>query len=113
MPYSSTILITTHSYDCGHLQGFATVLTIYVTREASVTSVDSLLLDAKEAILDEHHQRFQALQKEGRWMEALQQFHTTMTCVSDLLNESLRVLDEAIDSHDKPSGNSTPPPATA
>ena len=78
-----------------------------------MTSIDSLLLDAKQAILDEHHQRFRALQKEGRWMEALQQFHTTMTCVSDLLNESLRVLDEAIDSREKPPGNSTPPPATA
>lgn len=78
-----------------------------------MTSIDSLMLDAKQAILDEHHQRFLAMQKEGRWMEALQQFHTTMTCVSDLLNESLRVLDEAIDSREKPSSNSIPPSATA
>jgi hypothetical protein len=57
-----------------------------------VNSLDCLLLDAKQAILDEQHRRFQALQREGRLAEAMQQFQTTMSCASDLLNESLQVL---------------------
>jgi hypothetical protein len=63
--------------------------------EASVTAVDSLILDAKQAIMDEQHRRFQTLHQEGRWEEALQQIHVTLSCATDLLNESLRVLDEA------------------
>ena len=60
-----------------------------------MTAVDSLMLDAKQAIMDEHHRRFQTLHQEGRWEEALQQIHVTLCCATDLLNESLRVLDEA------------------
>jgi hypothetical protein len=62
-----------------------------------VTAVDSLMMDAKQAIMDEHHRRFQTLYQEGRWEEALQQIHVTLSCATDLLNESLRVLDEALD----------------
>ena len=62
-----------------------------------MTAVDSLMLDAKQAIMDDHHRRFQTLYQEGRWKEALQQIHVTLTCATDLLNESLRVLDEALD----------------
>ncbi len=62
-----------------------------------MSSIDHLILDAKQAILDEQHRRFQVLQKEGRWQEAMQQFQTTMSCASDLLNESLRVLERAIE----------------
>ena len=71
-----------------------------------MTAVDSLMLDAKQAIMDEHHRRFQTLHHEGRWEEALQQIHVTLSCASDLLNESLRVLDEALETH-----NHTPPTA--
>ena len=53
------------------------------------------MLDAKQAILDEHHRRFQTLHQEGRSEEALKQIHVTMSCAADLLNESLRILDEA------------------
>ncbi len=63
--------------------------------EATVTAVDHLMLDAKHAIMDEQHRRFQTLHQEGRWEEALQQIHVTLSCATDLLNESLRVLDEA------------------
>jgi len=28
------------------------------------------MLDAKQAIMEEHHRRFQTLQQEGRWQEA-------------------------------------------
>ena len=75
-----------------------------------MTTVDSLLLDAKQAIMDEHHRRFQTLHQEGRWEEALQQIQVTMTCAADLLNESLRVLDEALETYNQfPVDNSTPP----
>ena len=39
-----------------------------------MTSADCLLLDAKHAILDEHHRKFQALHDEGRMDEAIRQF---------------------------------------
>ena len=75
-----------------------------------MTSVDSLMLDAKQAILDEHHRRFQTLHQEGRWEEAIHQIHVTLSCAADLLNESLRVLDDAIETHKQLSANSPPPP---
>jgi len=69
-----------------------------------VTAVDSLMLEAKQAIMDDHHRRFQTFYQEGRWMEALQEIHVTLSCATDLLNESLRVLDEARD-----EATTTPP----
>ena len=77
-----------------------------------MTAVDSLMLDAKQAILDEQHRRFLTLQQEGRWEEALQQIPVTLSCATDLLNESLRVLEEALDGHNHTSDGSTPPPTT-
>lgn len=77
-----------------------------------MTALDSLMLDAKQAIMDEHIRRFQTLHQEGRWEEALQQIHITMSCAADLLNESLRVLDETLDGHNHTSDGSTPPPTT-
>ena len=62
-----------------------------------MTAIDSLMLDAKQAILEEHHRRFQSLYQEGRREEALQQIHVTLSCAADLLNESLRILDEVLD----------------
>lgn len=62
-----------------------------------MTAIDSLILDAKQAIMDEQHRRFQTLYQEGRWEEALKQIHVTLGCATDLLNESLRVLDETFD----------------
>ena len=64
-----------------------------------MTSVDCLLLDAKHAILDEHHRKFQALHYEGRLQEAMQQFHVTLSCASDVLNDALRLLDDALEAH--------------
>jgi hypothetical protein len=72
-----------------------------------VNSLDCLLLDAKQAILDEQHRRFQALQREGKLAEAMQQFQATMSCASDLLNESLRLLERVIENQQpKPPGSS-------
>jgi len=62
-----------------------------------VTTIDSLMLDAKQAIMDEQHRRFQTLYQEGKWEEALKQIRVTLGCATDLLNESLRVLDEVFD----------------
>ena len=78
-----------------------------------MTAIDSLMLDAKQAIMDEHHRRFQALHQEGRLEEALQQIHVTLSCAADLLNESLRVLDETLETHHQaPINRPTPPPTT-
>lgn len=62
---------------------------------------DSLMLDAKQAILDEQHRKFQVLQQEGRWSEAMQQFHVTLSCASDVLNESLELLQHVIDAQNR------------
>ena len=64
-----------------------------------MTAVDSLMLDAKQAIMDEHHRRFQTLHQEGRWEEALQEIQVTLSCAADLLNESLQVLEKALDGY--------------
>jgi hypothetical protein len=77
-------------------------------REGFVTPIDHLMIDAKEAILEEQHRRFQNFHREGRWVEALQQMHVTLNCASDLLNESLRVLDETLENSHLPSSNGSP-----
>jgi hypothetical protein len=64
-----------------------------------MTSVDCLLLDAKHAILDEHHRKFQALHNEGRVNEAVKQFHVTLSCASDVLNDALRLLEDTLEAH--------------
>lgn len=69
---------------------------------------DSLMLDAKQAILDEQHRKFQVLQKEGRWPEAMQQFHVTLRCASDVLTESMQLLERALDARSR-RGPSQPP----
>jgi hypothetical protein len=66
-----------------------------------MTSVDCLLLDAKHAILDDHHRKFQTLHEEGRLDEAAKQFHITLTCANDVLNDALRLLDDMLESHSR------------
>jgi len=80
-----------------------------MNREGFVTPIDYLMMDAKEAILEDQHRRFQDLHREGRWVEALQQIHVTLSCASDLLNESLRVLDETIENCHVPSSDQSRP----
>ena len=75
-----------------------------------MTAVDSLMLDAKQAIMDEHLRRFQTYRQEERWEEALQQIPITLNCATDLLNESLRVLTETLETHNHISDSSTLPP---
>ncbi len=71
---------------------------------------DSLMLDAKQAILDEQHRKFQVLQREGRWPEAMQQFHVTLSCASDLLKESLQLLERVLDAQNR---RRSAPPSSA
>ena len=75
-----------------------------------MSSLDCLLLDAKQAILDEQHRRFQELQREGKWVEAMQQFQSTMSCASDLLNESLSLLERVLEKQQRKSSD---PPSSA
>ena len=66
-----------------------------------MTSVDCLLLDAKHAILDEHHRKFQALHDEGRLDEAVKQFHAPLSCASDVLNDALCLLEDMLEAHNR------------
>ena len=74
-------------------------------------AVDNLMLDAKQAILDEQHRRFQVLQREGRWPEAMHQFQVTLGCASDLLNDSLKLLLKIVENR-RPSEPAPPFPPT-
>ncbi len=73
-----------------------------------MNAIDTLMLDAKQAILDDAHQRFLTLQKDGRSKEAMHQFQVTLSCASDLLNESISVLERVLG---KQGGNAAPPQA--
>lgn len=75
-------------------------------------SADSLMLDAKQAILDEQHRKFQVLQQEGRWPEAMHQFHVTLSCASAVLSESLQLLDRVLEAQNR-RGSSPPSPSDA
>lgn len=67
--------------------------------EDAMTTADCLMLDAKQAILDEHHRRFQDLHREGKVEEAVQQIQVTLSCAADLLNDSLKLLDDTLNAH--------------
>lgn len=60
------------------------------------SQADRLLLDAKKAILQEQHRRFQDLQHEGRWDDAWKQLHVTLACAADLLKDSVTMLEEVV-----------------
>ena len=69
---------------------------------ATLTAADLLMLDAKQAILQEHRRRLQHFHEEGRWTEVLQEIPVTLSCATDLLNEVLQILDEALKIHNQP-----------
>ena len=60
------------------------------------SQADRLLLDAKKAILQEQHRRFQDLQLEGRWEDAWKQLHVTLACAADLLKDSVSMLEQVV-----------------
>ncbi len=70
--------------------------------------LDTLMLDAKQAILDAQHHRFRALQEAGQWEEAMRQFQQTLVCACDLLHETAQVLQKMLD---KPPSALPPPPS--
>ena len=69
---------------------------------------DRLMLDAKKAILQEQHQRFQDLQREERWDDAWKQLHVTLSCAADLLKDSVGLLEKAMNQ----KGQLLPPSST-
>jgi hypothetical protein len=75
-----------------------------------MTPTDSLLLEAKQAILEEQHRRFQSLQTEGKWTEAMQQFQVTLGCASDLLSHSLSILEQILQERVRHKELQPPPP---
>ncbi|HSF10025.1 MAG TPA: hypothetical protein VLA60_11470 [Nitrospirales bacterium] len=71
------------------------------------SQADRLLLDAKKAILQDQHRRFQDLQLEGRWDEAWKQLHVTLACAADLLKDSVNMLEQVVAKKKLPSSTST------
>ncbi|RMH36155.1 MAG: hypothetical protein D6690_06780 [Nitrospirae bacterium] len=60
------------------------------------SEADRLLLDAKKALLQEHHRRFQELQQQGRWNEAMKQLNVTLSCAADVLKDSVALLERVV-----------------
>lgn len=60
------------------------------------SQADRLILDAKKAILQEQHRRFQNLQREERWDDAWKQLHVTLSCAADLLKDSVTMLERVV-----------------
>ena len=64
---------------------------------------ENLLLQAQTAILEEKVRRFRTLQSEGKWEEALQQFQATLQCAADVLQGSLKILEQVV--RTRPNGS--------
>jgi len=63
---------------------------------------ENLMLQAKTAILEDQVRRFHALKAEGRWQEALQQFQSTLHCAADVLQDSLKILEQVARKPEEP-----------
>jgi|GEM_PF-479960 len=66
---------------------------------------ERLMLDAKKAILQEQHRRFQDMQREGHVDEAMHQLQVTLACAADLLKDSLKILERAVKQHQHPDSS--------
>ena len=75
---------------------------------SAYNQADRLMLDAKKAILQEQHRRFQNLQREERWDDAWKQLHVTLTCAADLLKDSVNMLEKVV-----AQKNQSPPPTSS
>ena len=80
-----------------------------MARPAS-SQADRFMLDAKKAILQAQHKRFQDLQQEGRWDDAWKQLHITLSCAADLLKDSVQML-EQVSTKDSTHPTSDSPPS--
>ena len=67
--------------------------------------VGHLMIEAKQAIMDEQLRRFLDLARGEHWVEAAKQLGTTLACVADLLNEGVQILDtpEAVTTQVRPA----------
>ena len=65
--------------------------------EKDNNEIEGLMLEAKKAILEEQHRRFQELQARKMWPEAMKQLQVTLACASDLLKDSVTLLEKAED----------------
>lgn len=54
--------------------------------------LDCLMLDAKEALLDDQHRKFIQCYREGRWEEASARLQASIDCTTALLEHSIQVL---------------------
>ncbi len=54
--------------------------------------LDCLMLEAKEALLDDQHRKFLQCYREGRWDEASTRLQASMSCAADLLQYSVDLL---------------------
>ena len=54
--------------------------------------LDCLMLEAKEALLNDQHQKFLQCYREGRWDEADTRLQASLSCATDLLQYSLELL---------------------
>lgn len=57
-----------------------------------MSPVECLILEAKEALLDDQHRKFLQCYQEGRWEEANTRLQASMNCATDLLHYSLELL---------------------
>ena len=57
---------------------------------------EGLMLEAKKAILEEQHLRFQEYQAAGMCKEAMAQLQVTLGCAADLLKDSEALLERAV-----------------
>jgi hypothetical protein len=76
-------------------------------------SVDSLLLDAKQAILEDQLHRWRALHQAGERAEANRQCHSTLVCATDLLNDALRMLESMLQEKDRRKQTNPPAPGAS
>jgi hypothetical protein len=53
---------------------------------------DCLMMEAKEALLNDQHRKFLQCYREGRWDEANTRLQASMSCATDLLQYSLELL---------------------
>jgi len=75
------------------------------------TSVEAecLMLDAKKAILQEQHRRFQDMHRAGQVDEAMRQLQVTLACAADLLKDSLKILERTVKQHQHPDSSQALP----
>ncbi len=57
-------------------------------------SDDPYGLKLRRMTLNQHHQKFKELQREGKWAEALRQFNVTLNYAMESVNYSLQVLEK-------------------